>query len=428
MYHQGPGAKVTQDDTVTMANIPFDSPSRPTFIGPRNAVVWHRFFRGLALLVCAFSLAIISPSGMSSASAQDRTQEARERFLEGRDLYDDGEYKEAAAAFLEAYELSGRTELLYNVGQAYRYAGAYSEAERYFQQYLAERPDAPNAEEVVETIIEIQQAVAASTGTLSVRTRPAQMAVFINDESDPRCTSPCEVSLPVGNYTVRARKEGYAATQQSVEIRASSTQTIDLVAAQSRGQGKLLVRTDIKSGVLLVAPHISEPLPLREAVVVESGRHIVEVRSEGKVAWRGEVDINNDETLELFIPMLALAKAQEGSSPLRITALGLGGGALAFGVGAILMGLQASGTHGALEAQQASFGVANADLIERGRSQALGTNILWAAAGASLATGAGLFFWDRTHYQVEPAQGATVYPVETGPKDGANRPAVDLLD
>ncbi|MFU8804890.1 MAG: PEGA domain-containing protein [Bradymonadaceae bacterium] len=405
----------------------FHSPTSSKSLSHR--LILRNVLRTLGLVLLMGSFVLINPMVVSDAQAQDQ-QQARERFLEGREFYDAEEYMLAAEAFLEAYELSGRTELLYNVGQAYRNAEAYTEAEKYFQQYLSERPDAPNAEEVVETIIEIQQAAAMAMATLSVRTRPDKLPVYVDDERNPRCTSPCSLTLAAGEYTIHVRPDGFSPARRMITLKASAREELEISLEKTASQGKLLVRTDIRSGTLRVAPHIEQALPLTGPVNVPAGRQTVEVRSGAKVAWRGEIDIAPDETTELFIPMLSLADAQGGASTMRAVAIGLGGGAVAFGVGAILMGLQASDTHAHLESQQESFGAADANLIERGRSQALGTNILWAAAATSIVSGAGIYFWDRTRYKVDAApRGATAYPdQQTSSTSETGGAGVELLD
>jgi len=62
---------------------------------------------------------------------------ARELFQKGDVAYSEGRYEEAHSAFQEAYELSGRPQLLFNVSNALERLGRYPEAVDALEKYLA---------------------------------------------------------------------------------------------------------------------------------------------------------------------------------------------------------------------------------------------------------------------------------------------------
>jgi tetratricopeptide (TPR) repeat protein len=70
--------------------------------------------------------------------------EARERFELGRTFYEAGRFSQAAEEFAEAYRLSQRPQLLYNLYVAYRDAGKWPEATEALRGYLDKVPDAPD--------------------------------------------------------------------------------------------------------------------------------------------------------------------------------------------------------------------------------------------------------------------------------------------
>jgi tetratricopeptide (TPR) repeat protein len=81
----------------------------------------------------------------SQASEQDLSdQQARSHFSVGRAMYDAGRFSEAAAEFQQAYDLSRRPELLYNLYIAYRDSSQFVRARDALRQYLAEVTDVPN--------------------------------------------------------------------------------------------------------------------------------------------------------------------------------------------------------------------------------------------------------------------------------------------
>src|SRR5262245_12340695 len=78
------------------------------------------------------------PAAAPAAAAAPTTSEtqAREAFERGRIHYDNGDFPRAAAAFEEAYRLSGRDGLLYNLYLSYRDANNQDKAAEALRAYL----------------------------------------------------------------------------------------------------------------------------------------------------------------------------------------------------------------------------------------------------------------------------------------------------
>jgi hypothetical protein len=88
----------------------------------------------------------------SVAAAQERSpapgereltpdERARELYLRGDRLYAEGSYDEAIVALKQAYELSHRPALLFNIANAYERLGRYEEALLYLNQYAPSAPE-----------------------------------------------------------------------------------------------------------------------------------------------------------------------------------------------------------------------------------------------------------------------------------------------
>jgi tetratricopeptide (TPR) repeat protein len=75
---------------------------------------------------------------------QAADEEARKHFQIGKLLLDSGRFQEATVEFEQAYELSGRPQLLYNLYIAYRDAGNVDKAIESLRGYLDRVPDAPD--------------------------------------------------------------------------------------------------------------------------------------------------------------------------------------------------------------------------------------------------------------------------------------------
>jgi tetratricopeptide (TPR) repeat protein len=72
----------------------------------------------------------------AAAQSGDDDERARVHFQAGSQYYEVGDYELAAREFEQAYELSGRVELLYNLYSAHDRAGSYEPAADALERYL----------------------------------------------------------------------------------------------------------------------------------------------------------------------------------------------------------------------------------------------------------------------------------------------------
>lgn len=85
---------------------------------------------------------------------------ARATFILGREAYARGDYEAALAAFRRAHELSGRPQLLFNIGQAADRLRRDREALQAFEAYLTAMPEAENRVEVEARMRVLREQVA----------------------------------------------------------------------------------------------------------------------------------------------------------------------------------------------------------------------------------------------------------------------------
>lgn len=90
------------------------------------------------LFFCAFD------PRASAQEAEAVDSDPRVLYDRGELAYTEGRFDEALALFQRAYDISGRAELLYNVGIAATNSGDERTALAALERYLAEIPDAPN--------------------------------------------------------------------------------------------------------------------------------------------------------------------------------------------------------------------------------------------------------------------------------------------
>lgn len=84
----------------------------------------------LALALCLFL-------GQSARADDASDARAKELYENGADLYDEGRYDDAVAAWEESYRLSNKALLLYNIANAEERAGRYRDALEHLNRYRA---------------------------------------------------------------------------------------------------------------------------------------------------------------------------------------------------------------------------------------------------------------------------------------------------
>lgn len=109
----------------------------------------------------------------AESMAQMPDEEARSRFRIGRTLYEEGRFREAAGEFSEAYRLSERPALLFNVYLAYRDAGLRKKAADALRRFLDESEDVHNRESLQARLAALQETISQQEAEEQERTEQA---------------------------------------------------------------------------------------------------------------------------------------------------------------------------------------------------------------------------------------------------------------
>ena len=80
----------------------------------------------------------------SAVPPSDDMEAAKAHFAAGSAYYDQANYADAVKEFNEAYRLSKRIDLLYNIAVCYERLAQYDSAIQALQKYLTDKPDAPD--------------------------------------------------------------------------------------------------------------------------------------------------------------------------------------------------------------------------------------------------------------------------------------------
>jgi len=111
------------------------------------------------MFTALFALSLAQTSGVS---AQD--DDARRHFRLGQAHYDNGDFTSAATEFEEAYRLSQRPALLFNLYVAYRDANDLPHAASALERYLTQVPDAPEHDNLAARLRAMQETLRRQGG------------------------------------------------------------------------------------------------------------------------------------------------------------------------------------------------------------------------------------------------------------------------
>lgn len=180
----------------------------------------HHFAR--AALFAAISVsAPLAFSSPSFAQQDDALIEmARERFQEGVEFYDKGEYQKARGAFLQAYSLKKHPAVLLNLAQSELRSGRSADAATHFALFLRENASADKIERQ-----EAERGLAGAKAKIAEVTVDAKPGaeIFVDGAPEGRAPLGHTLYLTPGKHLFEARLAGSLDTQSTLLSAGQST-------------------------------------------------------------------------------------------------------------------------------------------------------------------------------------------------------------
>jgi|GEM_PF-1271111 len=129
----------------SQARNPMKESSLSLLFSSRSARTLVSLSMAASLVAASIGSAMAAPPQPKQDPTPEDSARATELYENGKTLYDEGSYQGAALAFIQAYELSGDTNLLYNASLAYDRDGDFEHALEYLEYYRALAPEAERA-------------------------------------------------------------------------------------------------------------------------------------------------------------------------------------------------------------------------------------------------------------------------------------------
>lgn len=158
---------------------------------------------------------------LSAAHAQTASdvEIARAHYKTGEQYYQRDRFADAAREFEEAFRLSGRTELLYNIGKAYEGGGDLVKARDAYDKYLTALPSSPDAADLKARITGLDGRigkVALTCGMPGAAVRLDGVAIGLTPIAPPIDVNP-------GAHTLELSLEGTQRWSLKLEVAAGAT-------------------------------------------------------------------------------------------------------------------------------------------------------------------------------------------------------------
>lgn len=151
----------------------------------------------------------------------------------GQASYERGEFERSLRYFKDAHELYAHPNLLYRIALSYEKLGNDTEAIDFYRQFLERRPDTNKRGRIEKTIAVLERRLADKQSLLRIKSSPAVATVFINETVNGASgTTPLEVPISPGTYTVIIKKEGYKTVKETVEVAEGETLSLSYSLAK----------------------------------------------------------------------------------------------------------------------------------------------------------------------------------------------------
>lgn len=265
--------------------------------------------------------AVFLAMGATTAQAQSE-QDARQRFLQGAQLFQQERYAEALSAFEESYQIRPVPVVLFNIGQTLWSLHRGGEAAAAFEQYLAQAEEIPPRQRraIEETLAQLRQELGLVR--VFVNVEGAQVRANGRDLG----SSPFDMVHYVdpGPVLFRGEAPGHEAAEERVSVAAGAMHEVHLELPRSDSEA-LLVVDATAPGVLLVDGQSQGELPLE--LRLEPGDHTLRIEADDHEPWEQTISLGTGEERRFRAEL-----EEEGSVLSRPWFWGVAGGVVAVGI------------------------------------------------------------------------------------------------
>ncbi len=262
----------------------------------------------------------------SPAVAQDAAlDKARTQFDRGQQLFQAGQYAEAAEQFVGAYQSRPFAAFLYNAALSYEKGRDWKNAIEYYNKYLKENPQAKDAGKVKKRIkvfeselakappegtapgtqpTEVSAEVAALgeakiRGIVVIESKPQGAYIYLDSKkNDPIGRTPWNGTLE-GEHVIFIESEGYKPVEQSISASEDKVTVVVFPLAEEDYLGWVDIRANVPDAKIFIDDRVSGFRAAPFAGNLPPGKHKVWVTKEGYEEFYTEVEVVPGKTHEV---------------------------------------------------------------------------------------------------------------------------------
>jgi tetratricopeptide (TPR) repeat protein len=281
--------------------------------------------RKAARAACLLASVVIA---MAAQAATTDEGAAKAHFAAGKIFYKDKRYRDAIDEFLQAYQLSAAPDLLYNIGVCYDALDDAGRATIYFQRYLEARRDAPERDEIEQSLYRLSSRV----GRLIIHAPPG--ALITVDGIAMEVAPPAPLLVTAGGHHIVARKNGEPVAVIDETVAGGLSKEISFPSAPTvAGSPPVALHENAASGRTLKLVGIS--------LIGVGGAALVGGIVGSALAASASSEVSNESKMRATFDPSVQSRGQHAALAADVL-YGVGGAAVVSGVVLTIVGLRAA--------------------------------------------------------------------------------------
>ena len=141
----------------------------------------------------------------------------------------------------------------------------------------------------------IEITLESESGVLRVETNPSGADVYVNGEYYD--TTPCEITLPVGTYTVEIKKEGYKTYKKDVKIKAKETTILEVTLTPVDQKATLDVTSNPSGAEVYINGEKKGKTPL--TLYLPPDEYTIKIKKEGYTTFIKRITLSSGQYLSI---------------------------------------------------------------------------------------------------------------------------------
>ena len=301
-----------------------------------------------------------------------------------------GRFAQAAQLYTEAFEISPRGNLLYNIGLSYENAGEIEQAVKFYERFVQALPNSPQRPAVQRQIATLKTSLRGRYVDVSVSSTPPGAIIFVNDKSQGAMgKAPLTFKLLPGSYVIIAEMEGHEPAKQRIQVAEGYPAAADISLLSSGEVGTVTFFVSERGADVMVDGRRIGRSPIEEKMKLTAGPHDILVVKPSFMPWKKKYPVKAgvEQRIEVRLTEEDDTNLRAGGGESSVWPwVVMGAGLAATGAG-VFTGVSAQGLHDQLSQKRDKDQLIAPSDIDTGNSLVLMTNLLIGVGSVAIVGG-----------------------------------------